>query len=277
MKSNCIGLADLLCAYADGELADKNIKLVEDHLAICENCSAILKVYKEITMSVNDTNEPAPDALRIGVMNRIQSESTPRKTDTDKLRKNYRMILARFVPVAACLVVMLLVWQFWGDLFGVQQDHASPAATSAPDLAVVAAPEFAINVDDADYGVQTEPAPASGGTESAGFENESHSIADDPGRRMSPEEAWTTDETEQFMEYISKAYAEITITGELPVLLSGIEPLPLGPWFGWELIFEIPAAEVPTLLEELSGRNDVTTVNNTSNNESTYAVIFYSP
>ena len=117
MKSNCIGIADLLCAYADGELAEQNIRLVEDHLVICENCSAILKTYKEISGAVNDTNVPAPDALRIGVMNRIKSESTPRKTDNNKLRRNYRMILTRFVPVAACLVITLFVWQFWGDLF----------------------------------------------------------------------------------------------------------------------------------------------------------------
>jgi len=137
---NCVGIADLLCAYADGEISEANKRLVEDHLAICENCSAILVIYREISSAVDDTNLPAPDSLRIGVMNRIQNESTPRVIDSRKLRnKHYQRLLTRFAPVAACLVVMLLVWQLWGEtLFSPRDNYAMPA--SAPLATTADAP-----------------------------------------------------------------------------------------------------------------------------------------
>ncbi|MCL2820473.1 MAG: zf-HC2 domain-containing protein [Oscillospiraceae bacterium] len=125
---NCVGIAELLCAYADGELNDSNKKFVEDHLVICENCSAILKMYGEISSSVNDTNVPAPDALCIGVMNRIQNEETPQKATISKKRRQYRYILTRYAPIAACLVVMLLVFQFWNPIRAFM-----PAGSSAPE------------------------------------------------------------------------------------------------------------------------------------------------
>jgi len=115
MRNNCIGLVDLLCAYADGELAKSDIQLVEDHLLICENCSAILKMYGEISSAVDDTNVPAPDALCLGVMNRIQNESVPSIPVKKKKWWHRRVILTRYAPVAACLVVGLLVWGIWGN------------------------------------------------------------------------------------------------------------------------------------------------------------------
>jgi len=266
-------MVDLLCAYADGELAEHNIQLVEDHLAICENCSAILKVYKEISNSIDDTNVPAPDALRIGIMNRIQSENTPRKTDTDKLRRSYRMILARFVPVAACLVVMLLVWQFWGDLFGSphQQDTTSPLAAPA-DSAPAAAPEYAFNLDEAKPEIAMESA---GGVQS--FTDDA--LTDDPGnRRLIPQASGTAEETEQIIAYINGAYAKITIIGEFPAILGEFDPLPFGSWDGWEMVIEIPAADVQVFLEELLCDCECTAVvYNMESSNSTYAVIFYSP
>jgi len=266
VKSNCIGLADLLCAYADGELAEQNIKLVEDHLAICENCSAILKTYKEISNSVNDTNVPAPDALRIGVMNRIKSESTPRKTDTDKLRRNYRMILTRFMPIAACLVVMLLVWQFWGDLFGVRSDNEAGAPAATPEEAMSAA-DFQMAAP-----AVAEDSAAPGG----GYTDEAEEFGS-PESRIVPESARSAEETEEIMDYFSKAFAEISFTGQLPPQLAGTDPLPFGSWFGWEMVFEIPSADVPALLEILEKREGFTVSYNMDNGESGYAVVFYSP
>jgi len=133
---NCVGIAELLCAYADNEISESNRRLVEDHLVICENCSAILKLYEEISSSISDTNVPAPDALCIGVMNRIQSEEPPKKVAMSKKRRQYHYILTRYAPVAACLVVMLLVLQFWNPLQAMfpasQSDYAmSPAPESA--------------------------------------------------------------------------------------------------------------------------------------------------
>jgi len=284
VRTNCIGLADLLCAYADGELTDSNKHLVEDHLAICENCSAILKVYREISDSVSDTNAPAPEALRIGVMNRIQSEDTPRATNTNKLRRRYQIILTRYAPIAACLVVMLLVWQFWGDMWGVRdyfQDNAAmPAA--APEAmpmpmsepaAAPPAPQTAMHATDDmsefdsfnDEGITSSAdAPQAAPAGMAGIED-----------TMQSSEDRSAQEAESIMTYISGAYAEITIVGELPSFLAGYEPQPFGSWFGWERVFEIPSSEVAALIAEL-GIGDSVEVAYHDNN-STYAVVLFSP
>jgi len=138
MRNNCIGLVDLLCAYADGELPESDIKVVEDHLIICENCSAILKIYKEIPSAVIDTNVPAPDALCIGVMNRIQSESVPTKIIREKKWWHRKVILTRYAPIAACLVIGLLVWGIWGDFRALMPgSNAAPESTEAAPFAAM--------------------------------------------------------------------------------------------------------------------------------------------
>ena len=273
MKSNCIGIADLLCAYADGELAEQNIKIVEDHLAICENCSTILKMYKEISNSVNDTNVPAPDALRIGVMNRIQNEITPRKTDDNKLRRNYRMILTRFVPVAACLVVMLFVWQFWGDLFGTRHNTASPEAAMMPASAGL--PDAAGGyTDDDGYYMSSDALDAAEESSTRQLPVNDQEIRQQNENPGIDEEK--VDEYNQITEYISGAFAEIAFTGDLPPLLAGIDPQPFGSWFGWEKVFEIPSAELQILIDELNDRENVTVVFHDDNSNSTYVIVLYS-
>ena len=283
MRINCVGLADLLCAYADGELTESNKQIVEDHLAICENCSAILKVYREISDSVSDTNVPAPESLRIGVMNRVRDEDTPRATNTNKLRRRYQVILTRYAPIAACLVVMLLVWQFWGDMWGIREyfqentsiPAAAPEAMPAPQPPANAppAPQAAIHTTDDmaelgrfdDEGVASSAdAPQAAPAGTADFED-----------TMLTGESRSAQETESIMAYISGAYAEIAIVGEFPAFLAGYEPQPFGSWFGWERVFEIPSSEVAALIAEL-GIGDGVEVAYHDNN-STYAVVLFSP
>ena len=284
MRINCVGLADLLCAYADGELTESNKQLVEDHLAICENCSAILKVYHEISDSVNDTNASAPESLRIGVMNRIQNEETPRATDTNKLRRRYRVILTRYAPIAACLVVMLLVWQYWGDMWGVreyfQENTAMPAATpeimpmpTSEPANAPPAPQAAMHATDdmSEFGIFPDEGIAS----SADMPQAAPAGTIDAEDTMLSGEPRSAHETESIMTYISGAYAEIAIVGELPSFLAGYQPQPFGSWFGWEKVFEIPSSEVAALIAE-TGIGDSVEVAYHDNN-STYAVVLFSP
>jgi len=269
MKSNCIGVADLLCAYADGELTGQNVQLVEDHLTICENCSAILKIYSEISDSIDETNVPAPEALRIGVMNRIQGESIQTEEEKVKKRSNYHFILTRYAPVAACLVVGLLIWQFWGSLWGTD-NAAMPEAAPAPEAVSAApadiAPEAAMQMDDAMDATDDDTSRA--GIGAFGLDGDAEDT--DVSALERPAE-----EIERISEYINDAYAEIAVTGELPALLEGHDPEPFGSWFGWEMVFEIPSSKVPELLEELADREDlvVTRLKESSN----YAVVLFSP
>jgi len=183
MRNNCIGLVDLLCAYADGELAESDIKIVENHLEICENCSAILKVYSEITNSITETNVSAPDALCIGVMNRIQSESVPQKIVKEKKWWHRQVILKRYAPIAACLVVGLLVWGIWGN-FRALLPASSPmldSLSAAPEATMV---NEAMSVDDADFAYDSGGAVV--------FEGEANGLAPAPSADA-PEAASTED------------------------------------------------------------------------------------
>ena len=217
MRINCVGLADLLCAYADGELSDANRQLVEDHLAICDNCTSILKIYREISTSVNDTCGEPPASLVTGVMERITNEEVPRADKETVERKRNKFILKRYLPAAACFVAMLLVWQFWGStLFTGQVNDTAPAASaprSSADLAVT---------DSGAGGSAGESVAAP-----AGESGEDRIMMDAEDEDIYPPGDDTNSifsirsehEIELFVDYLSSAYAEIIISGELPAIL----------------------------------------------------------
>ena len=292
---NCIGLADLLCAYADGELPESNKQLVEDHLAICENCSAVLKVYKEINIAVNDTNVQAPAALSIGVMNRIQSENTPRKATITKQKLQYKRILTRYAPIAAGLMVMLLVWQFWGDMFTGRYNSTGAGAPPAADTALAPAslniaPESLEDTDDAGW-ADSVPQPAGGGMAD---EEESTGQAESTGRISYDDDLQDTQSQwfsiidgfeladEITSHYINSASAVVSIIGDMPVFLINYEPLPKQSWedwwiqSGWDEIYEIPSDDIPILLNEVENRSGVEIAINPNNIGIEFALVVYS-
>jgi len=287
VKTNCIGLADLLCAYADGEITESNKQIVDDHLAICENCSAILKVYHEISTSMSYTNVSAPEALRIGVMNRIQSEESPRKVENKKKQRNFQIMLKRYAPIAACLVVVLLVWQFWGNISAIfpaaapMEDAMNittvPAAAPTEQMAPEAAAETSFDTTD-DFSFNADaPMDAAGDSGLESIDGDSMSTEEDsPDGRAQINTDMSDDEIDAVMEYIGKAYAEIVITGQLPESLTEGISQPFALLFGWDMIFEIPSAEVQALTDELGSRDDVSITINSENSNSEYALVFYS-
>ena len=131
--NNCADFIELISAYSDCELADSDMQRLEGHLSACENCSALLDLYRETTVAVTGSCVPAPESLRDAVMGKILvggipdaaapsgALSEPRtderpgapvdKADTaDSARKRrvMRIILTRYVPIAACLAIILL-------------------------------------------------------------------------------------------------------------------------------------------------------------------------
>ena len=71
--NDCIGFAELVSAYADGELRDSDLRRVEAHLETCESCSALLELYREISAGMEESCVPAPESLSLGVMEKILS------------------------------------------------------------------------------------------------------------------------------------------------------------------------------------------------------------
>jgi len=245
---NCVGVADLLCAYDDNELPESNKKIVEDHLLICANCSAILRVYREISIAVDETNVPAPEALRVGVMNRIQSENIPREIDNNKQRKQYRYILSRFAPVAACLVFGLLVWHFWGTMWG-GDNAASPAAPAPMAEPAAAAPEVLLDSFEMPVAEEAEAQWDDADAYGLDISLEDEAVPATPARIQSMlGEDWLQrlydgidgfgplDETDAIL--FREAHAVVAITGDLPVALAEFEPLPDWQYgrFGWEML-----------------------------------------
>jgi hypothetical protein len=276
MKTNCIGVAELLCAYADGELESSKIHIVEDHLLICENCSAILKLYGEISTAIDDTNVPAPEILRPGVMNRIQHEEIYSDINKIKKRKQYHFILTRFAPIAACLVIGLLIWQPWSDsqyMSGGDAMTAAPMAEPAFDLmAIMPAPEAseALDFESLEDDISDAPDADMGGEPSG----ENRLYDDDVEFGVSLNRLFFED-IERLQEHIDGAYAEITVTGELPELLEGYMPQAIGPWLEWDMVFEIPSTDISALLDELVNGEEFAVTRNNQNASSPYAIVFF--
>jgi len=283
--NKCEELIELISAFADDELSGSDKELVENHLAECKNCSTILEVYREISISADESSLPAPEALRIGVMNVVYSEKIHDKPDKAKQRSRFQFALTRFAPIAACLVVGLLMWQFWGDLFGARDSTQMPvaapeAAMPAPAAAPAApAPQADMNMMDTWDDVSEEGdmyiAPE---VDAAGrMDPAAPAALAEPEESIIIDQERTQEETQQIMDFIGGAYAEITITGELPALLKNYDPLPFGSWFGWERVYEIPTAEAQKLIAEIGNREDVVVARFDENANSLYAVVMYSP
>jgi len=273
---------EFISAYADDELTQSDKKQVEDHIAVCENCSALLDLYREITIAVDETSEPVPEALRIGVMNRVLNEPVYHGAENVKKRGRFHFAITRFAPIAACLVVGLLVWQNWGILRSTQDSAEAPAAP-APE----AMPEPAGGpINTFDIAISTE-APADGGGDYEESQDDSSPAVPDPEAapapatdeetptdRMLPGQAPPDEEFVRLIEYIEAAYAQITIVGELPAFLEGYESEEIDLLPPWEKIYEIPSSEVSNLMAGLRTRNGV--VFTEYNNDSDYAVVLYS-
>ena len=126
--NNCIEFSELVSAYADGELSDGDMRRAEEHIGTCESCSAILELYREISVSVNESAVSAPEALRSGVMEKIMSDGKTSAQAMTKMqgdnkasaqnnarkRRPAQIIMLRYAPVAACLALILIAlpWIF---------------------------------------------------------------------------------------------------------------------------------------------------------------------
>ena len=161
----CIEYLELISAYIDGELTEYDRKRVDEHLETCENCSAILDLYREVSVSAEESCVPAPEALRVGVMDKILSGETDSAAGAAsvKRQKTVRTLLTRYLPIAACLAVVLLTLPWIMDNQSRQTglDNISPAAAPEMSMAAPSSP-------DAEQDLMIEAKDRFGGNATAG-------------------------------------------------------------------------------------------------------------
>ena len=58
--NKCEEYPELISAYADGELSEPEMMHIKEHLDSCENCSAILELYRGISAAVAESSVRAP-------------------------------------------------------------------------------------------------------------------------------------------------------------------------------------------------------------------------
>jgi len=123
---NCHNNLENISAYVDGELTEDEARRVEEHLAVCEACSAVLAFYHEMSVATDESVVDAPESLVRSVMEKINNEGSNTKKAGSSRPVTLRVIMTRYAPVAACLAVMLLAIPIVNSLRSSRTDNAAP-------------------------------------------------------------------------------------------------------------------------------------------------------
>ena len=345
---NCVEYLEIISAHADGELTEFEKRRIEEHIGVCENCSALLDLYREISAASAQSCAPVPEALRSGVMDKVMSGSfaragggavpgympqsysagasaggaagsgyVPQSADYSagakagggadaKKRRPVRATLTRYLPVAACLAVVLLALPFVVIYYSGQTDNIvsapeaaqngfmAPGAAADGDLASTGRAGGMAESDDAALGgggpLLEPPAEDAGYTPfgelelsdvpppeeylpvepAGGYDTED--VEAEPWDLPDPADAYAA-----LNELYDDVYAWIEITGELPELLLGYEPerlaYPLRRWLNFDVTYRI-SRDVADELIEILARDGIEVM--IVNVDSQYALVLYS-
>jgi len=303
---NCNDYSEQLSAYYDGELSESDALKVKEHLAVCDSCSALLELYKEISIAADNDIASVPDALCIGVMNTIKAEDLYGPKKAGEKKSNMRIILTRYMPIAACLAVVLLVWGLWGNMFGLREntftgnfsffgrndagdpESSQPIMPSSFDAALpTMLPSADADMGGTDEDIHTRDNMSGQGIAPEGGTNTPLAPPENFPEELLLRLAFSDDgletdiSTSDIFAYLSGASFWITYEGTLPDNIISIFPESLGSWFGWDVIFELPTEDVEFLLDQFGASkltDDMTgfsVIENESHPDSPYAVVFY--
>jgi hypothetical protein len=114
----------LVSAAVDGEATEAELAELNEHIAGCPECAALLEAYKAVGSELAAGAEP-PAKLAEGVMYRVKNE-----------KKKHRFAFGRFTAIAAAAIVIIFAGRFaLGGLFrdgsSAPKDASSPDASSA--------------------------------------------------------------------------------------------------------------------------------------------------
>ena len=106
----CSQVLNKLSAYLDGEISEKEKKLIEDHLNTCKKCSAELASFAELNNTLKIVKDiEIPAYFRTHVKQRIKDQTLIRVPFLEKIR---RVVFP--ISVTAALVISLLFGNFIG-------------------------------------------------------------------------------------------------------------------------------------------------------------------
>jgi hypothetical protein len=119
---NCKDLKELLSAYVDGELSRTQREFLEEHLAGCADCRAILKGYRAVNQKLASLREvPAMLDRKSAIMSKIKGVSN------QPVRHWLHPALVA-IPIVAILIA-LSVLQPWSSFPGTQSVFAKAVVT----------------------------------------------------------------------------------------------------------------------------------------------------
>ena len=142
----CMEYFDLISAYVDDELSHEEKTDLESHLRTCEHCSSILIAFRAVSTTINESTAPVPDSIRVNVMKTIKSTGIAPGTIKTKSPISIKTVMTRFIPVAACLVLILITIPYLVRS-GSLSPLFTPASNSSSSSGAGGSMEMAMNMD----------------------------------------------------------------------------------------------------------------------------------
>ncbi|MCL2401685.1 MAG: zf-HC2 domain-containing protein [Oscillospiraceae bacterium] len=230
----CADYYELISAYIDNELDEKDRLMVERHVETCPHCHGILRAYSEVSSAVTDTMEAPPESIRRRIMAEIVKPAVEKPKAKKILFLSPRAATAALIPfVAGFILFLTLMLRPDGTLPTTMSDERSPLRMT-DDIATGAMPpgdsvpeeEVAWEADTA----QSIPAPLHRPAEPAATPPQSGAgdAATEP-RGAVPDVGFGTNLYAAQTELIdeddeTRFYAIVFVDGEIPPVLAGIEP-----------------------------------------------------
>lgn len=121
-------IRQLIVLYADGELSSKEIALVDEHVASCEDCREELEMYLEIANELNLEDIIVPKDFHSDLMNRLETME-PKKafedeTENKSKKPGFYSRYSKYMNIAAMLVFVIFL-SVIGLTRGNQWDESS--------------------------------------------------------------------------------------------------------------------------------------------------------
>lgn len=127
--TDCEKYTDMLSAYTDGELSEKERIELEKHIESCEECRSALEMYRMISENMAEDSEDVPESFAAGVMDKIEAYE---KGNTKRKRSKLRSSWGRWIGTAACIAVILFAFPKMANLgCGASMDDGADTSGSA--------------------------------------------------------------------------------------------------------------------------------------------------